>query len=183
MTMPTFTDAVLVHAVSLTALSTGVNSLNSLLTGAVAPRAYVPAVAARITSNKSISNNSDTVVTFDAAAVNNDAMWASATNHLTIKTAGVYVVWGQCHFAAAAGGVRSCHIMLNGTSPTTNPVAAAARNAYNFGDGSFFCAVTPPLSLAVNAQLFFSVFQNSGGALNLDITDSGAFMGAFRVGS
>jgi hypothetical protein len=183
MTMPTFIDSVLVNATPLTALATGVNSINSLLTGAVAPRAYVPTSTAKITSNKSISNNSDTVVTFDSAGVNNDTMWTAAVNHFTIKTAGVYVAWAQCHFSANATGVRSCHIMLNGTSPTSNSVAAAARNAFPSGDGSFFVAVSPPLSLAVNAQLFFSVFQNSGGALNLDTVDSGAFMGVLRIGS
>ena len=41
----------------------------------------------------------------------------------------------------------------------------------------------PPMALAVNATLYFSVFQNSGAALNLDSTDSGAFMGVLRLGS
>jgi hypothetical protein len=181
--MPTFTDGILVHAASLTSLSTGVNSINSLLTGANAPRAYVPTSTARITSNKSISNNLDTLVTFDSAGVNNDTMWTAAVNHFTVKTAGVYLVWAQAHFTAAAGGIRAAYILLNGTSVTTNAVAGAFRNPLNFGDGNFFCCVTPPLSLAVNATLFFSVYQNSGGALNLDSVDSGAFMGVVRIGT
>jgi hypothetical protein len=181
--MPTFTDGVLVHAASLTSLSTGVNSINSLLTGAVAPRAYVPTATAKITSNKSIANNSDTIVTFDSAGVNNDTMWAAAVNHFTVKTAGVFLAWAQCHFAPTAGGIRAAYILLNGTSVTTNAVASAFRNPLNFGDGNFFCCVTPPLSLAVNATLYFSVYQNSGGALNLDIGDSGSFMGVVRIGT
>lgn len=183
MTMPTFTDGVVVHAAALTALATGVNSINTLLTGAVAPRLYVPTATAMITSNKSISNNSDTVVTFDAAGVNNDAMWVASVNHFTIKTAGVYWVWAQTHFTAHATGYRACHIMLNGTSPTSNSVAAGARNPLNANDGNFFTCVTPPLQLAVNALLYFSVFQTSGGSLNLDTTDSGSYMGLVRIGS
>lgn len=183
MTMPTFIHGVLVHAASLTGLVQGINGVNQVLTGAALPRAYIPTVGASITSNHTISNNTDTVVTLDTAGLNNDTMWVASANHVTIKTAGTYLAWVQTHFTAAAGGVRSCHIMLNGTSPTSNAVAAGARNALNFGDGNFFCCVTPPLALAVNAQLYFSVFQNSGGPLALDSTDSGAFMGVVRIGN
>lgn len=183
MSMPTFIDGVLVHATSLNSLSTGVNGINTLLTGANAPRAYIPAATAQITSDKSIANNTDTLITFDAAGVNNDAAWTAAVNHFTVKTAGQYLAWAQCHFAAAAGGIRSAYILLNGTSVGTNAVAAGFRNPLNFGDGNFFCVVTPPLSLAVNATLYFSVYQNSGGALNLSASDSGAFMGLIRLGS
>ncbi|MGH7743340.1 MAG: hypothetical protein ACREQ5_00760 [Candidatus Dormibacteria bacterium] len=183
MTMPTFTDGVLVHAASLTSLSAGVNSINSLLTGAVAPRLYVPTATATITSNTSIGNATDTIITFDAAGVNNDTMWAAAVNHFTIKTAGVYLAWAQCQFAAAAGGIRAAYILLNGTSVVTNAVAAGFRNPQSFGDGNYFTVVTPPLSLAVNATLYFSVFQSSGAALNMTTTSSGAFMGLVRIGS
>jgi hypothetical protein len=183
MTMPTFTDGVLVHATSLTSLSTGVNAINSLLTGAVAPRAYVPAAYAKITANKSIANNADTIVTLDTDPLDNDATWTATVNHFTIKTAGVYISWAQVHFTPAAGGIRAGYILLNGTSVSTNAVAAGFRNPLNFGDGNFFCVVTPPMSLAVNAALYLSVYQNSGGALNLDSSDSGAFMGLVRLGS
>jgi hypothetical protein len=183
MTMPTFLDGVLTHAASLTSLSSGVNAVNSLLTGAVAPRAYVPTATAKITSNKSIANATDTIVTFDSAGVNNDTMWTATVNHFTIKTAGVYIAWAQCHFTAASGGIRAAYILLNGTSVTTNAVAGAFRNPLNFGDGNFFLVFAPPMSLAVNATLYFSVFQNSGLSLNLDTSDSGAFMGVVRVGS
>jgi hypothetical protein len=125
----------------------------------------------------------DTIVTFDAAGVNNDTMWTAAVNHFTIKTAGNYIAWAQVHFAAAANGIRAGYILLNGTSVTTNAVAAGSRNPLNFGGGNFFCVVTPPMALAVNAQLYFSVFQNSGGNLNLDSSESGAFMGVVRIGS
>jgi hypothetical protein len=184
MTMPTFLDGVLVHAVSLTSLSSGVNSLNSLLTGAVAPRAYVPTSTAHINALQSIANNTNTVVTWGSAGLNNDAMWASGSPTLfTVKTAGVYIAWAQAHFSAAAGGVRACYILLNGTNIATNTVASAFRNPLNAGDGNFFCCVTPPMQLAVNATLAVAVYQNTGGSLSLDNTDSGAFMGVTRIGS
>lgn len=184
MTLPTFTDGVLVHATSLTALSTGVNGINTLLTGAVAPRSYIPTAHAKITSNKTISNNLDTIVTFDAAGINNDAAWATAVNHFTIKTAGTYIAWAQCNFAAAAGGIRAAYILLNGTSVTTNAVAAGFDNAFNFGGGNFFCVATPPMALAVNATLYFSVYQNCGVSLALAATtESGNFMSLIRLGS
>src|SRR5947209_16092439 len=183
MTMPTFIDGTLVHAASLTSPSSGTNAINSLLTGAVAPRAYIPTSTAKITSNKSIANNTDTLVTFDSAGVNNDTMWAAAATHFTIKTAGVYFAWAQCNFAPTAGGIRAAYILLNGTSVATNAVAGAFRNPLNFGDGNFFLVFAPPMSLAVNATLYFSVYQNSGAALNLTSGDSGSYMGVVRVGT
>ena len=183
MTMPTFLDGVLVHAASLTSLSTGVNSINTLLTGANAPRNYVPTATANITADHTISNNLDTIITFDAAGVNNDAAWTSGVNHFTIKTAGVYLALAQAHFTAAAGGIRAAYILLNGTSVATNAVGAAFRNPLNFGDGNFFAVAAPPMSLAVNATLYFSVYQNSGGSLALNAGDSGAFMSLIRIGS
>jgi hypothetical protein len=184
MTMPTFVDGVVVHATSLNSLSTGVNAINTLLTGAAAPRAYIPTATARITSNKTISNNLDTLVTFDAAGVNNDAAWTASTNHFTIKTAGVYIAWAQCNFAAASGGIRAAYILLNGTSVSTNAVAGVFDNAQSIGGGNFFALATQPLQLAVNATLYFSVYQNSGSSLALaSTTESGNFMSLARIGS
>jgi len=184
MPMPPFTDGVLVHAASLTSLATGINSLNTVLTGAVAPRAYIPTSYAKLTANKTISNNLDTIVTFDTDPIDNDGAWTAAVNHFTIKTAGVYVAWAQANFVANATGIRAAYILLNGTSVTTNAVAAGFENAQSFGGGNFWCVMTPPMSLAVNATLYLSVYQNSGGSLALaQTTESGTFMCLARIGS
>lgn len=183
--MPTFADDQLVTAAILNLLPSGVNALGSLVTGAVAPRAYVPTVGASINTTHSVATGTDTIITMDTAGINNDVMWTAAVNHLTIKTAGIYVVWAQATFDANTTGVRALHILLNGTSVTTNQVGAAGSNALSLVGGSItqIMARTPPLSLAVNATLYLSVFQNSGGALNTLNTISGTYLCATRIGN
>lgn len=181
MTMPTFTDGVLVNATILNALSTGVNAVNTVATGAAAPRAYVPTAVVKISSLQSIGNNANTVVTWNTAGINNDAMWSSG-NTVTIKTAGVYVAWLQPHFTAAANGIRAGYILLNGTA-IGNAVASRFTNPISSGDGNFYPLMTPPMQLAVNATLAAMVYQNSTLSLTLDTSDSGMYMAVVRLGS
>lgn len=183
MTMPTFTDGVVVHAVDLTKLPTGINSLNSLLTGGVAPKAIIPTATARLNSTHSTANATDTVITFDVAGVNNEAIWVAGQQPFTVVTAGVYVAWAQASYIANGTGIRTAHILLNGTSVGTNSVARGSEAAPSGTDLATFSLKTPPMSLAVGAQLYFSAWQSSGGALSLDFTLSGTFMAVMRLGA
>lgn len=183
MTMPTFVDAVVVHATSLNALATGINNLNSLLTGAVAPRLYVPTVTASINTPHLMATATDTIMTFDVSNINNDNMRAASVNHFTIQTAGIYIVWAQACFTANATGVRAAHILLNGTSVATNAVARASEGAPSGTDLATIALKTPPMSLAAAATLYLSTWQSSGGNLNLDTGLSGSFMAALRIGA
>lgn len=183
MTMPTFTDGVVVHATDLNKLPTGINALNTLLTGAVAPRAFVPTVGASINTPHLLANTTDTVITFDAGGVNNNNMWVSGQPAFTIQTAGVYVAWAQGNWTANATGVRTIGILLNGTSVGSNSVARASAAAASGTDLTTISVKTPPMSLAVGALLYCSCWQSSGGGLNLDYTLSGAFMAIMRIGA
>lgn len=182
--MPTFADSVMVNAAVLNTVSTGINALASLRTGAVQPRAYVPICVASLTSTRSIPNNSDTLVTLQTAGINNDGMWSSGVAQLTIKTAGTYLAWAQTTFDANTSGVRASHILLNGTSVSANAVAGASDNALTVAASinQIMCR-TPPLALAVNATLYLSVYQNSGGSLNVDSVVSGTFLSVLRIGN
>lgn len=182
MTLPTFLDGVLVNAAALNSLSTAVTNLNVLLTGANPPRAYVPTVTAHVTSAPSISNNSETVLTMGAADINNDGMWSSGVNHFTVQTAGTYTAWAQVRFVANGTGYRGGHIMLNGTTPSSNAVAAFTESGINSGDGNQHVCITPPLALSVGAALYFSVIQTSGGSLATSIADGTIFFSAIRIG-
>lgn len=182
--MPTFTDGAIVHQASLNLLSTGINNLSLLLSGVVAPRSYVPAATASLNTTQSIANATDQTVSWNTAAVNNDTMWASGSpDHLTIVTAGVYVVAARAHFLANATGTRACHIMTNGTNIIANSVAVTAVNAVGVSADSIFTAVTPPMRLTVGTTLYFSVFQNSGGSLSLTNTLGGTMLSAIRIGA
>lgn len=174
----------MVNAAILNTVSTGINNLASLRTGAVQPRAYVPICTASLTSTQSIPNNTDTAVTLGTAGINNDGIWTSGVTPLTIRTAGTYLVWAQATFDANTSGVRALHILLNGTSVSTNAVAGGSDNALNVAASinQLMCR-TSPLSLAVGATLRLSVYQNSGGALSVDSVVSGTFLSVLRIGN
>lgn len=181
--MPTFVTASMVHQAQLNLLSTGINNLSLLLTGAVAPRSYIPAATASINTTQSIANNADQTVTWNVAGVNNDVGWASsAPDHLTVKSPGVYIAWAQAHFTSNGTGHRALHVMQNGTSIIANSIAVNAVPAVGASADTIFMAISPPLRMAVGAQIYLSVYQNSGGALNLLNTLSGSFLALVRWG-
>jgi hypothetical protein len=182
-TMPTFTDGVVVHQASLNALSTGINNIFLLMTGVVAPRTYVPTATAKINTPHLTANTTDTVITFDQAGVNNDNIWTAGQQAFTIQTGGVYLAMAQANFTANNTGVRTCGILLNGTSVAANSVARGSQKSPSATDLATFNAMTAPMSLAPGATLYFTCWQSSGGNLNLDNTLSGAFMSVIRIGN
>jgi hypothetical protein len=182
--MPTFVDATIVHQWQLNRLASGISNLSLLLNGVAPPRTYIPAVSANINASQSIPNAADTTVVWNTTGINNDAMWASALgSQLTLQTGGVYIARAQTHFAINATGTRACHIMLNGTNIIANSVAVTAVNAVGVSADTLFTAMTPPMRLAPGATLYLSVFQNSGGALNLITTLSGTSLSLIRIGN
>lgn len=180
--MPTFTDGTFVRQGDLNTLATGISDISTVLTGAGAPRNYVPALYASITSSHSIPRNVDTVITFDAASINNDGMWTSGQSALTIQTGGIYIAAAQAHLAPNTGTAIACHIQLNGTS-VFNAVAACATQGINSGEGNAMVAVSPPLILPPGSTLYISVFQNTSGSVNVTTTNSGTFISIVRIGN
>lgn len=182
MTMPTFTDGSVVHAATLNSLSTGVTNLGTLITGT--QPLYTPCVSVFLDANTAIPNATDTLVTLPAMAVNDDNMWVSSSNSLIVNTPGSYVIASQIHFDLAASGERFMHLLLNGTSVTANCVAAASQNPNNNAgtEGNAMLCMTPVLALAVGATIYLSVFQSSGGPLNLTTIRSACNLGVWRVG-
>ena len=63
MTMPTFTDGVVVHQAPLNALSTGINNLSTSSLGAPPPRSYVPTLRLRKTAAQTFTTAVNTLVT------------------------------------------------------------------------------------------------------------------------
>jgi hypothetical protein len=180
--MPTFTDGTVPTAANLNTVATGINNLGVLLTGVAATRQTVPAASAYINTTHAIPTAVDTLVAFDATTINEDFLW-TPSNGFQVNTAGIYVVWAQINWDYNATGVRAAHVMVNGTSPTTNSVAAGSGNtSVSAGVGTSFLCVSPPLSLAVNATVAVAVFQNTGGPLNLIPNESGTVLTVMRVG-
>ncbi|MGH7743338.1 MAG: hypothetical protein ACREQ5_00750 [Candidatus Dormibacteria bacterium] len=184
MTMPTFTDGTVPTAANLNAIATGINNLGVLLTGVAATRQTIPTASAYINTTHSIPNNADTLVTFDAATINEDNLWVPSVGWHTVNTTGVYVVWAQVDWDYNATGIRAAHVLVNGTSIPTNSVAAIAVNTSAVaGIGTASIAVSPPLSLASGVPVSLSVYQNSGVALNIIPNESGTSLTLIRVGA
>jgi hypothetical protein len=181
--MPTFTDATVPAAANLNALVTGINSLGVLATGIAATRQVIPASHMYVNTPLSVVTGADTVVSLPAVTINEDNLWVASVGHMTINTAGVYIAWAQVNWDGNTTGQRAGHILLNGTS-VSNAVAAGATNTVTTaGVGTCFVMMTPPMSLAVGAQIYLSVFQNTGANLNLIPNESGTYLAIMRLGA
>lgn len=168
MVMPTFTDGVAVHQASLNALSAGINNLSTVSTGAVAPRAYVPALRLRRTNAQTITNTTNTPVSWDTIDSNPDNMFTLVSpTQITIQTAGSYALEIEWGWTASAAGDRVIWGTKNGTSTTANSVCTDEQHGATLitGRGNTMHIATVLPSCVVGDTFFVIVFQNSGGSL------------------
>ena len=117
------------------------------------------------TTNLSISNTTDTIVTFSSSEFDNDTMWnVSNPTRLTITTAGIYIVSYTLSWASNSTGERIGWVQKNGTSVNrwANLRAAGfAAEAWQTGSALISCVAGDYLQLGC--------YQSSGGALNLEV--------------
>ena len=103
-------------------------------------------------------------LTFNSERYDTDTMHDTATNtgRITIKTAGLYVVFALVEFASNATGYRQAYIRLNGTTviaAQSGPAATSLGTELN---------PTCIYKFAVNDYIEVLVAQLSGGALNVN---------------
>lgn len=118
-----------------------------------------------ITSSVSIPNNSVTIVSFPVAGEEWDTENFHVGTSLTRITipagfGGRYRVWGCAEFAGSSSGNRVCGIYRNGLF--------YRWGVYTSGAISSICEINDFMSLTVGTYLELAVYQNSGGALNLN---------------
>lgn len=183
MTMPTFTDGSITTAANLNAIATGISNLGTLLTGIAATRLYIPTVAATINAPQAMPTALDTLVDLTNATINNDYDYVTSRSEPTIQTAGIYVAYAQVNWDGNTAGVRAAHILLNGTAISNSVAASTTNPVTTAGVGTCTVLMTPPMSLAAGAILYLSVFQNSGGNLNLILNESGTYLTVIRLGA
>ena len=126
-----------------------------------------PAVSAVRSTSLSVPNTAGTLVPFNATdKFDTDAMHDTVTNNtrLTINTAGIYTIGGQCVWDGSGVG-RRLHTIIRYDS------AGSTVESYQveYSPSTTFCA--PSWSLAMSCSvgdyLSFEVYQSSGGALSL----------------
>jgi hypothetical protein len=144
----------------------GIASFNtndfSVTSGAVS----LKSIGARVynSSNISIPDNTSVNLTFDSERYDTDDIHSTATDteRLTCKTAGIYIIIGNCRFATNATGRRFFSFRLNGG---TYIAVEEWDTNQNFVTRPTICTI---YQLDVDDYVVFSVLQTSGGALNIE---------------
>lgn len=128
-----------------------------------------PMAEVRRTTTQTVANATWNHVSFDvsAAIFDTDTMWDSANpTYLTIKTAGVYVFSAQVSFANNAAGARLVIIEKNAPGPGSGPYFSY-MNLLPQSVSDQTIAISAIESCAVNDKIYLTVYQSSGGNLNL----------------
>ncbi|MFI5267816.1 MAG: hypothetical protein ACHQ7M_10610, partial [Chloroflexota bacterium] len=121
------------------------------------------------TSAQSIPNNSQTVLSFTTArhdtmsAIN--PMWTVGDpTHVMVRTPGIYIVTALVEFAANGTGERTVAIF----DTASNQFFAIDERVAVSGDSTDITCSSGPFYVPAASSFQVYVFQNSGGALNVD---------------
>ena len=128
-------------------------------------------------ANQSISNTTNTAITFDTELEDTDSFHSTVTNtsRITIPAgkAGFYLISGQINYASNATGVRHGNIYKNGSLLSAAWLMGATNGDWTGG------SVSQIVELAVNDYVELFAYQNSGG--NLNINGGSTYGAAFQV--
>lgn len=124
------------------------------------------------TTNQSIANGTNVVVTYDAGDLSNTLAGAFNISHstgaLTCTVAGTYKIEGTADYASNATGARQLYIQKAlAASPTTFTILSIAQPNPNGSSAPSNMAVRTFTAFAVGDILELGTLQTSGAALNL----------------
>jgi hypothetical protein len=134
-----------------------------------ADRAYrILQPSCRVYNDASISVNdsASTALTFNTERWDNNNIHSLSTNtdRLTCRKSGKYQICGNVAFAANATGIRQLHIKLNGSTI----LALSQKDAVAGGVLGTVIALSTQYVLDSGDYVQLLVYQNSGGALNVE---------------
>ncbi len=133
----------------------------------------------RVTSNQSIPDATETVLSFLSETYDVGAMHDNSTNpsRLTIPAggSGIYKFHAQARFASNATGRREMHIYKNGSKIASyvSPTASAGFDS--------FLQISADDSASVGDYYEVYVYQNSGGALDVVLGERATYFSAMKV--
>lgn len=114
-------------------------------------------------ANISIATATVTALTFDSERHDTDTMHSTSVNtgRLTATTAGKYLIWANVVIAANAAGLRIVSLRVNGSTiiGSVRALGSASTDAY--------VNLATVYSLAANDYVEVTVYQDTGGALNV----------------
>jgi hypothetical protein len=175
--IPTFTDGLIVTQTNLNGLGTNLKNLYSYLMGGF--RTFKPICSVTTTADQSVTTSADGVISWDKDSIDTDNMWvATGKDHMTINTAGLYQLQLQVHWGTDnATNLRAAKILVNGTNPTTNAVAADAVPAFTIGEGPVNnCSAL--VALNAGSSIYANRFQDSGATIPVKTVFGGCHMSA-----
>ena len=113
---------------------------------------------------QSVSNAVAKYIVFNATVVDTNDMWvATATDRVTCKVAGTYLIIGTVRFSSNATGMRSVALVVNNEGAGRGNTSASPVNG-----GVTILNVACLTSLAIGDIVQLQAFQNSGVALTVD---------------
>jgi len=125
----------------------------------------------------SVPNNALTVVTWGSEAYDNRAFHSTVANtsRMTIAQSGIYLVHGQCEFAADGTGRRRAQIILNGATVKADDISDAVPTDPHTMNISW-CG---PLVAADFVEL--RLFQSRGSALDISGGADASYLAIHRL--
>lgn len=135
----------------------------------------LPGCRIRQTSAQTPATGTEVTVTFDVTDEDNDTMADLANERIVIKTAGLYLVGGDCIWTANGTGYRRLLIVAGGVNVTGDSGMAS-------GGIQHYSSACKRVRLAVNDVVQMSVQQNSGAGLALVLNAEGPSLWAQWVG-
>jgi hypothetical protein len=126
----------------------------------------VPTAKVTRSTNQTISNSTNTLISFSAEAWDTDDLWTvGSPTRLTIQTGGYYALTAGTLWASDPTGRRLTEILLNGSTVLTRsedpPHSGTSGNAQ---------IVATIASLSAGDYVELRVFQSSGGSLDIVAT-------------
>ena len=117
------------------------------------------------TTNQSIANNTNTVITFGSVTNSDYVTGVAGTGVFTIKESGIYSLQGGYNFAYNATGERSSWVAIN-AAIQLDTIAQFTATAIGTSGTSRYLMATQ-FELVAGDTVEFYTYQDSGGALNL----------------
>lgn len=146
-----------------------------------------PSVRVQKSTDQSITNNTHTMVSWNAESWDTDTMWSStAPTRIDINTSGKYLVtafvcWGTST-SSTGGNVRQAGVLVDGTTSANSNRATSVAGAPKSTSIPIAQTVSDVLSLTSTQFLRLNVYQDSGAALSVQhTTGTGARIASMTV--
>lgn len=156
------------------------NPADAMVVGVTTANLRLPSCRVYRSSAQTIPNNSQTVLSFTTARHDTmstiAAMWtAGDPTHVMVRTPGIYIATACVEFAANSTGERTVAIF----DTASNQYFAIEERTPVSGDSTDITCSSGPFYVPAASSFQVYVFQNSGGALNVDA--SAAYTPEFSV--